>query len=157
MNVWITLCILFPISRWWLTPASWGWWTLPRSWRGRWRVARCPQSSSGSTAGQLGVNFELQFDILWNTVCNINFVSRKNDLYMIPHFNTILYLHHKVTYWWVFWFCLDFLLGKVHLVDNHFIPILQNFLITFCWTQTTTTVWWQTVSNNCMPTILNTI
>ena len=22
---------------------------------------------------------------------------RKNDLYMIPHFNTILYLHHKVT------------------------------------------------------------
>ena len=21
---------------------------------------------------------------------------RKNDLYMIPHFNTILYLHHKV-------------------------------------------------------------
>ena len=23
---------------------------------------------------------------------------RKNDLYMIPHFNTILYLHHKVRY-----------------------------------------------------------
>jgi len=22
---------------------------------------------------------------------------RKHDLYMIPHFNTILYLHHKVT------------------------------------------------------------
>ena len=73
---------------------------------------------------------------------------------MIPHFNTILYLHHKVTYWWVFWFCLDILLGKVHLVDNHFIPILQNFLITFCWTQTTTTVWWQTVSNNCMPRLI---
>ena len=23
---------------------------------------------------------------------------RRNDLYMIPHFNTILYLHHKVGY-----------------------------------------------------------
>ena len=30
---------------------------------------------------------------------------RKNDLYMIPHFNTILYLHHKVRYLHSFIYC----------------------------------------------------
>ena len=32
---------------------------------------------------------------------------RKNDLYMIPHFNTILYLHHKVRYLHCFFFTKD--------------------------------------------------
>ena len=156
MNVWITLSSHFPIFKMMVDTSQLRVVDIAQKLERKVESGKMSPEFLREHCRSVGVNFELHFDILWNTICNINFVSRKNDLYMIPHFNTILYLHHKVTYWWMFWFCLDFLLGKVHLVDNHFIPILQNFLITFCWTQTTTTVWWQTVSNNCMP-ILNTI